>query len=420
MKSGKFHPLAILGNQPAFPQPIRVGYPNIGNRKRLFKRVEKILDRSWLTNWGPYVREFEEKIADITGVKHCIAVCNATIGLQIAAQVLDISGEVIVPAFTFIATPHALEWQRITPIFCDIDPSTHNIDPQKIEPLITPRTSGILGVHLWGRACQIDPIQDIANRHQLRLFFDAAHAFRSSYQRNMIGNFGDLEVFSFHATKFINTLEGGVIATNDDNIARTAQSIRNFGFEDNDFSSRVGINAKMNEMSAAMGLTLLDDLNELIERNYTNYRIYQSEIQVIPGISLLNFDKSEHNNYQYIIIEVDENITQVSRDQLMTILSFENIYARRYFHPGCHLMEPYKSRDSQVSLPFTDLVANRVLALPTGETVTIEMVRQICYVIQSIIHQREKVKEKLKKFTDLRDEGQNPKIELGQYPQYLE
>jgi dTDP-4-amino-4,6-dideoxygalactose transaminase len=388
----KLHPLAIMGNPSAFPVPIRFGTPNIGNRKLIFKRIGVALDRRWLTNDGAFVREFEERIADTLKVNNCIAVNNATIGLQIAARVLDLSGEVVVPAFTFIATPHALEWQGVHPKFCDIDPNTHNIDPYKIESLITPQTSGILGTHVWGRPCQIDLLQDIANRYQIRLFFDAAHAFGSSYQGKMIGNFGDMEVISFHATKFINTLEGGVILTNDHNLAQAARSMRNFGFVDNGYSQRVGTNGKMNEFSAIMGLTLLETLDKLIERNYMIYQQYQRKIQDIPGVSLINYDIGECNNYQFIIVEVDETITQINRDQLMSVLSFENIFTRRYFYPGCHRMEPYYSRNNQVSLPNTDLVARRVIALPTGNSVSVESVNKICHIIQTIIYQCHEIK----------------------------
>lgn len=408
MKTEKDSPLAIFGSPPAFREPVKVGYPNVGDRDQLLKRLEEMLERRWFTNGGPNVREFEEKVAAIIGVEHCVAVSNATLGLQIAARVLDLSGEVIVPAFTFIATPHALAWQGITPVFCDIDPITHNIDSQKIEPLITPRTSGILGVHVWGRPCQIDLLQGIADRHNLKLLFDAAHAFGSSYQGKMIGNFGDVEVISFHATKLINTLEGGVILTNDHTLAQMARSTRNFGFEESDFSQRVGINAKMNEFSAIMGLTMMENLDKLVERNYLIYQQYQREIEDIPGVSLINYDIGERNNYRFIIVEVNESITGINRDQLMTVLSLENIYTRRYFYPGCHRMEPYRSQDAQVSLPNTDLVAKRVLAFPTGETISTEAVKKICQIIKATINQREKVKERVDQLMTAQIKEQSP------------
>ena len=180
--------------------------------------------------------------------------CNATVALEIAIRAMGMSGEVIVPSFTFVATAHALQWQEITPVFCDIDPRTHNLDPNRIEEMITPRTTGIIGVHVWGRPCAVDALAEIAQRRHLKLLFDAAHAFGCSYQGQMIGNFGDAEVFSFHATKFFNTFEGGAVVTNDDELAAKMRLMKNFGFHGYDNVIYVGTNGKMSEVSAAMGL----------------------------------------------------------------------------------------------------------------------------------------------------------------------
>ena len=211
--------LAIFGGTPAFEEVLHVGRPNIGDRESLFIRLNDLLDRKWLTNNGPYVREFEQSVADLIGVKHCIAMCNGTVALEIAIRALGLTGEVIIPSFTFVATAHALQWQEITPVFCDIAPHTHHLDPARIEAMITPRTTGIIGVHLWGQACDVEALTEIAHKHQLKLLFDAAHAFNCSYQGHLIGGFGDAEVFSFHATKFFNTFEGGAITTNNDELA---------------------------------------------------------------------------------------------------------------------------------------------------------------------------------------------------------
>lgn len=224
--------LAIFSGVPAFAEKLHVGRPNIGNRERLLERIEAMFDRCWLTNHGPYVEEFEQKIAELTGAKHCIAMCNATIALEIVIKALGMTGEVIVPAFTFIATAHALQWQEIIPVFCDIDPLTHNIDPDRVEDMITPRTTGIIGVHVWGRPCNIEALQAIADKYSLRLVFDAAHAFACSHNGRMIGNFGDAEVFSFHATKFLNTFEGGAVITNDDELAVKIRLMKISGLQD--------------------------------------------------------------------------------------------------------------------------------------------------------------------------------------------
>src|SRR5438477_2059759 len=250
--------LALLGGAPAFADKVHVGRPNIGDRARLLERINTMLDTRWLSNGGPFVKEFEERIAGEAGVKHCIAMSNATVALEIAIRALDLKGEVIVPSFTFVATAHALQWQRITPVFCDIDLGTHNIDPQKIEQLITPRTSGILAVHLWGRPCQIRELEELADKHNLKLLFDAAHGFGCSYRGQKIGGFGHVEVFSFHATKFVNSGEGGAVVTNDDSLADRIRLMKNFGFADYDTVIYIGTNGKMNELSAALGLTNLE------------------------------------------------------------------------------------------------------------------------------------------------------------------
>ena len=334
---------ALLGGIPAFSEPLHVGRPNIGNRERLIARINDLLDRDWLTNNGPFVQEFEQRIADFLGVKHCIAMCNATMALEIAIRALDLRGEVIVPSFTFIATAHALQWQEITPVFCDVDPATHNIDPVKVENMITPRTTGIIGVHVWGRPCAIEALSEIAERCHLKLMFDAAHAFGCSHRGSMIGNFGEAEVFSFHATKFFNTFEGGAVTTNDDGLATKMRLMKNFGFSGYDNVIYIGTNGKMSEISAAMGLTGLESLDEFISTNHRNAAAYRFGLQDAPGVRLIEYNETERNNYQYVIVEVDETVAGLNRDDLLRILQAENILARRYFYPGCHQMEPYRS-----------------------------------------------------------------------------
>jgi dTDP-4-amino-4,6-dideoxygalactose transaminase len=248
--------LAILGGSPAFQEPLHVGRPNIGGREQFMEYVNTIFENRWLTNRGPFVKQFEEELTNFLGVKHCITICNATIALEIAIRALGMQGEVIVPSFTFIASAHSLQWQEITPVFCDIDPHTHNLDPLCLEKLITPRTTGIMGVHLWGRPCAVNALQEIAGRRNLKLLYDAAHAFGCTDKGKMIGNFGDAEVFSFHATKFFNTFEGGAIATNDDELAARIRLMQNFGFAGFDNVVSMGTNGKMSEVSAAMGLEL--------------------------------------------------------------------------------------------------------------------------------------------------------------------
>jgi dTDP-4-amino-4,6-dideoxygalactose transaminase len=379
--------LAFFGGTKIFPDWLHVGRPNIGNRDRLMERINDMLDRHWLTNNGPFVQEFEHKLAEFLKVKHCLVVCNATIALEISERALGLKGEVIVPSFTFVATAHSLQWQEITPVFCDINPDTHNIDITKIERLITPRTTGILGVHVWGRACNIEMLNFIARKHNLRLMYDAAHAFGCSHQGQMIGSFGDLEVFSFHATKFFNSFEGGVISTNNDELAETIRGMRNFGFAGMDNVINVGTNGKMSEISAAMGLTSLESINEFVEINRKNYLAYRKGFQKIPGIRMIEYDQKEHNNYQYIVIEVDETAIGISRDLLLRLLHSENIRVRRYFYPGCHQMEPYRSYfpNAGLLLPETEKLTTKVLQLPTGAAIGGEEITEICEFIGFVI-----------------------------------
>lgn len=384
--------LAIFGGSSVFKEKLHVGRPNLGNRERLFERINDILDRNWLTNNGLYVQEFESEISRMIRVKHCIAMSNATVALEIAIRGIGLTGEVIVPSFTFIATAHALQWQEIRPVFCDIEPLTHTIDPRLVEAMITPRTTGIVGVHLWGRACEIEALTDIAHRRNLKLLFDAAHAFGCSYGGRMIGNFGDAEVFSFHATKFLNTFEGGAVVTNDDDLAAKMRLMKNFGFCGYDKVIHLGTNGKMSEISAAMGLTGLESLEEFIASNYQNYKEYQAQLEGLEGIQLLKYSEDEKSNYQYVVLEVDEEFTRISRDRLVEILWAENIMARRYFYPGCHRMDPYHSLfpDAGKSLPVTEHVAERVITLPTGTSLNVDDIERICQIISfAVLHGKE-------------------------------
>jgi len=379
--------LAIFGGEPAFKQKLHVGRPNIVNRKALLNRINDLLDRRWLTNSGPFVQEFERKVADLLRVKHCIAMCNGTVALEISIRALGLTGEVIVPSFTFIATAHALQWQEITPVFCDVNPETHNLDPRQVEEMITPRTSGIIGVHVWSRPCAIEALTEIARRCNLKLMFDAAHAFGCSYKGRMIGSFGNAEVFSFHATKFFNTFEGGAVVTNDDELASKIRLMKNFGFAGYDNVIYVGTNGKMSEVSAAMGLTSLESLDELITINRRNYKQYEEELGGVPGISLVGYDEAEQCNYQYVILEIAKEVTGISRDQLVEILHAENVLARRYFYPGCHQMEPYRSYFPHAGLLLTETNAltQRVMSLPTGTTVGAEEINRIGQIIRFVV-----------------------------------
>jgi dTDP-4-amino-4,6-dideoxygalactose transaminase len=376
--------LAVFGGPPAFPEGLHVGRPNIGDRRRLVERIHEMLDRRWLSNDGPLVQELEARVAEAAGVKHCIATCNGTIALQIAIRALGLRGEVIVPSFTFVATAHALHWEGITPVFCDIGGEGHNIDPARVEELVTPRTSGILAVHLWGRPCDTEALAAIAARHRLKLIYDAAHAFGCGKGGRPIGGFGDAEVFSFHATKFVNSGEGGAVVTDDDALAERLRLMRSFGFSGYDRVVLLGTNGKMNELAAALGLTSLESVAEFIAANRRNYHLYRRELSGLPGVEVMGYDESEPCNFQYVVLEIDEQRSGIARDRLIEIFHAEKVYVRRYFYPGCHRMEPYLTLlpDASRRLPRTERVAARVLALPTGTAVGPDQVKAICSILR--------------------------------------
>lgn len=394
--------LAILGGEPRFAEARHVGQPNIGDREALLARINDILDRRWLTNNGHYVREFEGRIAELVGVRHCIAMSNATVALEIVTRALGMKGEVIVPSMTFVATAHALQWQQITPVFCDIDPHTHTVDPTKVETLITPRTTGIVGVHLWGRPCDTESLLGIARKHGLKLVFDAAHALGCSRNGRMVGSFGDAEVMSFHATKLVNSFEGGAVVTNDDVLADKLRLMKNFGFSGMDNVQHVGTNGKMSEPSAAMGLTSLDSMSEFIAHNRANYECYRDGLMGLPGLRLLEYPESEHNNYQYVVLELDRERAGIRRDTLLRVLHAEKILARRYFYPGCHRMEPYRSYfpHARLLLPETERVLARVLTLPTGTSVSQEDVEEICDVVRLALSLGPQIEQRISDVTN--------------------
>lgn len=389
--------LAILGKPPLFDREVYVGRPNIPRHDRVLDRFAAVLQRGWISNAGPCVQELEERLRKMLGVRHCIAMCNGTVALEIAIRAMDLTGEVIVPSFTFIATAHALQWQQITPVFCDIDPETNTIDPRQVKGLITPRTTGIIGVHLWGQPCNVEALQRIAEEHELKLIFDAAHAFGCTYKGRLIGSNGDAEVFSFHATKFFNTIEGGAVATNSDELANKIRLMKNFGFTAYDSVDYIGTNGKMNEMCAAMGLAGLDELDNHIQDNQQKYLAYRRGLESIRGVSLVEHANGESSNHQYVVIKVDESGADISRDDLVAVLHAENVLARRYFYPGCHRMEPYRSffPNAGLLLAHTEKVAAEVICLPTGSAVTVEEVAAICDLIRVAVEGAEALRGRI-------------------------
>ena len=382
--------LAVFGGEPTFDAPLHVGRPNLAQTPDILDMFAGILESKWLTNDGGWVHRLETDIKRYLGVKHCVVVANGTLGLEIAARALmPECGRIIVPSFTFVATPNALAWQGYKPVFADIDPITHVLDPADLESRITDDVVGILGVHTWGTPCEIEALTAIAVRHNLPLFFDAAHAFGCTYRNRSIGNFGWCEVFSFHATKFFNTAEGGAITTNDDQLARKLRELRNFGFvgDGSQTTTGVGINAKMSEFHAALGVMNLTNIRSFIDRNFINYVGYEHNLKH----SYLRVHQQRGGNYQYVVVELLGG--KLSADILVEILRAENVLARRYFSPPCHKMEPYVREG--YFLPNTTTVSDRVFVLPTGMSVRQQEVDEICRLIVHCVNHESWITERL-------------------------
>jgi dTDP-4-amino-4,6-dideoxygalactose transaminase len=363
-----------------------VGAPNAGDCERLINRITEIVSSGRLTNNGPCVREFEEKLSVRLGVKHCVAVCNGTMALILAVRALRLRGQVILSSLSFVAAANVLEWHGIQPVFCDIDPLTCNLDPGHAERLVNDRTSAILPTHLWGRPCDVDSIEAIAQQCGIPVLYDAAHAFLCSRQGVMVGNFGAAEVFSFHATKFFNTIEGGAIATNDDTLADRLRALRNFGFtNENRQVEEVGINGKMTEIAAAWGLNSLERVDDFVDTNQRNYLLYSNGLEDISGIRLLRYNQSERSNFQYVIIEVAGCPVGLNRDKLMKGLAAGGVFAKPYFDPPCHLLDAYRKKYGIISLPETERIAPRLLALPTGTSIGPREIEYICGLIRNLV-----------------------------------
>ena len=374
--------LAIFGGPPIFPEPRHVGRPNIGDRARLLERLAGVIDSGWLTNDGPLVDEFEARVAELSGADHCVAVANATLGMQLAAVALGVSGEIVMPAFTFVATAHAMSWLGLRPVFAEIDPETHTLDPAAVERALTPRTGAILGVHLWGRGDHAERLLELGAHHGVPVIFDAAHALACDTP------VGAAAVISFHATKVANSAEGGAILTADDELAYRLRRTRNFGFVDYDTVRWLGTNAKMSELSAAMGLNSLESLDVFLAVNHRNHECYARGLEGLAGTRLHRYDG--RNNHHYVVLEVPPGV----RDDLIAVLQAENVRARRYFHPGVHRHQPYA--ETAPPLPVTEAVSSRVVALPTGTAMSTDDIGCVCSVIRVALENAGELQHRLR------------------------
>jgi dTDP-4-amino-4,6-dideoxygalactose transaminase len=372
--------LALLGGEPEFASPLHVGRPFMPDRRRFLQLVEDALDRRWLSNHGPLVRELEERLGEYLGTP-CALVCNGTMGLQLSVRALGIRGSAVCPSFTFAATPHALKFQGVEPVFCDVARDDHMIDSADAERRFDDDVGALVGVHLWGAVADVDRLVRLAVASKKKILFDAAHAFGSTHAGQPIARFGDATIFSFHATKSFSTFEGGAVASVDVALLQEIRLLRDFGFVGLDRVEGVGINAKMNEISAAAGLAALSEHARVLEAYRERFEAYEHALAGRVGLSVLDSRRNGSGNAQYVVVTVDQKTTGLHRDTLMKTLHAEGVFARRYFYPGCHRLLPYASQTRTASLPVTEWLVERVLVLPTGPAVAVDEIRRVTEVI---------------------------------------
>lgn len=366
-----------------FKNPIYVTRPYLPKFGEYVTGLKEIWENQWLTNNGPVLDKFNNALSAYFNTENICLFNNGTLALQIALQGMGITGEVITTPFTFVATAHALIWNKIRPVFVDIEPDYYTIDPEKIEAAITPWTTAILAVHVYGYPCNLEKLADIARRHNLKLIYDAAHAFGVIINGKSIGSFGDLSMFSFHSTKLFHSIEGGMLTFPETYWKSTFDYLKNFGFKNELEVVMVGTNAKMNEMQALMGVLILDKIDEIIEYRKKITDMYQKHLYDIPGIRYVKTLPSNiKGNYAYFPIEIDEVEYGISRDSLYDRLKEYNVYTRRYFYPLVCDYACYQNIPIQDPLTVARKVATRILALPIYSSLKLEDVEKICSIIK--------------------------------------
>jgi dTDP-4-amino-4,6-dideoxygalactose transaminase len=368
-----------------FDEPIYVTRPLLPDLKEVYHELEKIWASKWLSNNGPEHQIFEEELRRRLKVPNVSLFNNGTIALLVAVNSLGLKGDVITTPFTFPATPHTLFWNGINPVFCDIDEKSMTINPDKIGQMINPKTTAILGVHIFGKPCHIERIQEIASRYGLKVIYDAAHAFDTEVDGTGIGNFGDISMFSFHATKLFHTAEGGALTYKDKDLKRCIDLLKNFGIKNEDEVVMTGINGKMNEIQAALGLINLRYLEAEREKRKRIIDTYTHCLHDIEGINLNELPKNVKNSYQYVVIRIEQERFGISRDEVYKRLREYNIYARKYFYPLCSDYPCYRNLPSAdpANLPVAKKVVSEVLCLPLYGELAIASVEKICEIMRS-------------------------------------
>ena len=365
--------------------PIYVTQPALPNLQEFIPYLEQIWENKILTNNGPFHQQLEKQLCEFLNVPYISLFANGTLALVTALQVLRITGEVITSPYSFVATSHSLWWNNIKPVFVDIEPKFCNIDPNKIEAAITPKTTAILPVHVYGNPCNVKKIQEIAEIYGLKIIYDAAHAFGVHHNSTNICNYGDLSILSFHATKVFNTMEGGAIICHDKAIKKRIDYLKNFGFAGETTVMAPGINSKMNEMQAALGLLQLKHHDQNILKRKNIVDMYRENINAIKGISFLSDHDDTVSNYAYFPIFIDEKNYGISRDQLYFKLKENGFHGRRYFYPLITEFPMYKGLESASSsnLHVAKKTADKVICLPLYPELDSTDITKLCSIISA-------------------------------------
>lgn len=357
---------------------ITVTSPLLPNLDDFYTELKKVWDSKWITNNGTFHKQLENALAEYLGVPYVSLFTNGTLPLITALQALRITGEVITTPYSFVATTHALWWNGIKPVFVDIDPATGNIDPDKIEAAITPRTTAIMPVHVYGKPCDTSRIQEIANKYGLKVIYDAAHAFGVKVNGESILNAGDMSTLSFHATKVYNTIEGGAMVMHDERTKQRIDYLKNFGFENETTIMGPGINSKMDEVRAAYGLLTLKQVDDAIEARHQVAIAYRKALRDVEGITFFDDMPGVRHNYSYFPIFVDANKYGMTRDDLYFKMKAANVLGRRYFYPLISEFSTYRGLESAKpeNLPQAHNMANSVICLPMHHALTEEDIQR--------------------------------------------
>lgn len=345
--------------------------------------IKDIWESHWLTNMGPKHNKLESSLKDYLSVENISLFTNGHNALELALQALNLSGEVITTPFTFASTTHAIVRNHLEPVFCDIDPITYCMDVSKIEPLITDRTSAIVPVHVYGNVCNVEEIERIAKKYGLKVIYDAAHTFGVRYKNRGIGSFGDVSMFSFHATKVYNTIEGGAVCYKDEELGRELYKLRDFGIKDAETVDGVGSNGKMNEFVAAMGLCNLRHVDGEIEKRKKVSECYREQLNNIPGIQLPPTQNDVQSNYSYFPIVIDEKRFGATRNEVFEELGKNNIFARKYFYPLTSAFDCFHGKFDVNKTPIALHISKRVLTLPMYADLALEDVVRISEIIRN-------------------------------------